>query len=431
MAKIIKDTIGGSSSWIHDRFGMCIFWGLYSLAARHEWVQSNEEMSDEDYKRYFDHFEPDLYDPHAWARAAKEAGMKYVLICTKHHDGFCLWDTKTTDFKVTNTPYGRDVLTPMVNAFRDEGLAIYFYFSLIDWHHPDFPVDVNHPMRNNPQFRELVKNRDIRNYIPIMFGQVEELLTQFGQIGMFFPDFSYPGEDGKGRSDWQSEELVKLVRRLQPNILINDRLDLLDTDWGWDFRTPEQIIPRNWPIVANQQVHWEAYQTFSKSWGYHRDEASWKSVRQCVELLIDTVSNGGNLTLNVGPTARGEFDARTMDRLSGIGKWMRYQGRSIYGCTQAPETIKTPDNCILTYNSSLNRLYVHVLVWPSDVLHLDGLAGRVKYAQLLNDASEIRPFYTHIPNNELLMGLSTDTYSLALPTERPDVAVPVIELFLT
>jgi len=429
MTELLREPKGDWKWWVHDRFGMFIHWGLYTLPARHEWVKNRERITDEEYQKYFDHFNPDLYDPQAWARAAKEAGMKYFVITTKHHEGFCLWDSKYTDYKVTNTPYGKDLLRPMVEGFREEGLRVGFYHSLIDWHHPEFPVDRLHPMRDNAEFREKNKGRDIKKYAEYLHAQVRELMAEFGQIDVLFLDFSYPGEDGKGREDWQSEKLVKMVRELQPHILINDRADLLDTDWGWDFRTPEQVVVREWPKVDGQRVLWETCQTFSGSWGYHRDEATWKSVEQLVQMLIDTVSKGGNLLLNVGPTARGEFDERAMDRLAGIGKWMKQHGRSIYGCTQAPEEFKAPQDCRLTYNPDTKRLYVHLFTWPFRALHLDGLAGKVEYAQLLNDASEIR--FTIDPLGLLRWeGAAGDTITLKLPVQKPNVTVPVIELFL-
>ena len=429
MTELLREPKGDWKWWVHDRFGMFIHWGLYTLPARHEWVKNRERITDEEYQKYFDHFNPDLYDPQAWARAAKEAGMKYFVITTKHHEGFCLWDSKYTDYKVTNTPYGKDLLRPMVEGFREEGLRVGFYHSLIDWHHPEFPVDRLHPMRDNAEFREKNKDREIKKYAEYLHAQVRELLTEFGQIDVLFLDFSYPGEDGKGREDWQSEKLIKMVRELQPHILINDRADLLDTDWGWDFRTPEQVVVREWPKVDGQRVLWETCQTFSGSWGYHRDEATWKSVEQLVQMLIDTVSKGGNLLLNVGPTARGEFDERAMDRLSGIGKWMKQHGRCIYGCTQAPEEFKAPQDCRLTYNPDTKRLYVHLFTWPFRALHLDGLAGKVEYAQLLNDASEIR--FTIDPLGLLRWeGAAGDTITLKLPVQKPNVTVPVIELFL-
>jgi alpha-L-fucosidase len=407
--------------WTHDRFGMFIHWGLYAQPARHEWVKHNEKISDEDYRKYFERFDPDLYNPKEWAVRAREAGMKYVVLTTKHHEGFCLWDSKYTDYKATRTPYGKDLLKPFVDAFRAEGIRIGFYYSLIDWHHPDFPYDGIHP--NGPkdpeERRKANESRDVKKYQQYLKDQLTELLTQFGQIDELFLDFSYPGENGKGHKDWDSENLIKLIRRLQPGILIDDRADLNDTDWGWDFKTPEQTMPAEWPSVNGQRVPWETCQTFSGSWGYHRDEATWKSVRQLIVMLIEVTGKGGNLLLNVGPTARGVFDSRACERLESMGKWMTYHNRSIYGCTQAPDDFQTPENCLLTYNPDTRRLYVHVLEWPVSTLHLNGYKDKFKYAQLLNDASEIR------------FRVDGDNVTLNLPVFKPnDVEVPVIELFL-
>jgi alpha-L-fucosidase len=419
--------------WTKARFGMFIHWGLYALPARHEWVKSNEKMSDESYARYFARFDPDLYDPRAWARAAREAGMKYVVITTKHHDGFCLWDSKLTDYKATNTPYGKDLIKPFVEAMRAEGLRVGFYHSLLDWHHPEYTVDAYHPMREDKAFVEKAKGRDLPKYAEYLHGQVREILTGFGRIDTLFMDYSFPGPGGKGRNEWGSEKLIRMIRELQPGIIVNDRLDLLDVPGGWDYRTPEQYMPREWVTVDGQQVPWETCQTFSGSWGYHRDESSWKSVRQLVIMLIETVSKGGNLLLNVGPTARGTFDGRALERLQGIGRWMAVNGRSIYGCTQAPAEFGRPAGTLMTCDPEAGRLYVHVLEWPLGVLALDGLAGRVEYAQLLHDASEVR--YTEkagetgfIPGTRPKEG--ENTLTLRLPVLKPDVEVPVVELFL-
>jgi len=263
-----------------------------------------------------------------------------------------------------------------------------------------------------------------------MKNQVTELLTQFGQIDMIWLDFSYPGENGKGNKDWDAEELLKLVRKLQPNILVNNRLDLNHTDWGWDFITPEQFMPTEWPTVRGQRVPWETCQTFSGSWGYFRDEYTWKSVQQLVVMLIETVSKGGNLLLNVGPTARGVFDDRANERLDGMAEWTKFHSRAIYGCTQAPEKFAIPQNCLLTYNPKTNRLYIHVLDWPFKSLHLPGYAGKIKYAQLLNDGSEIR-YRTNTQQGGNTTEISGENdVILTLPVQRPNVPVPVIELFL-
>lgn len=425
--------------WVRDRFGLFIHWGLYALSARHEWVKMREKMTDEEYQKYFDHFDADLYDPAEWARAAKDAGMKYFVITTKHHDGFCLWDSKYTDYKVTNTPHGKDLIGPMVDAFRAEGLRVGFYHSLIDWHHPEFPVDRIHPMRDNAEFREQTKGRDVAKYAEYLHNQVREILTGFGRIDLIFFDFSYVDrrvrthlgmldEKGKGRDEWQSERLLKMVREFQPGILVNDRLDLMDVPGGWDFRTPEQVMVRQGVTFEGKPVLWETCQTFSGSWGYHREESTWKSVGQLLQMLIDSVSKNGNLLLNVGPTARGEFDGRAMDRLSGMGRWLRFHGRSIYGCGPAPAGFVSPGDCRLTYNAETNRMYVHVFAWPIRALHLDGFAGKVEYAQLLNDASEIKIVEQEGP---VRYGAGGDqTIALVLPVQKPDVEIPVIELYL-
>jgi len=420
----------GDTRWFtHDRFGLFIHWGLYALPARHEWIKHNEEIPDAEYEKYFRHFDPDLYDPNLWAAAASDAGMKYFVITTKHHEGFCLWDSALTDYKAPNTPAGRDLLRPMVEAFRAQNMRVGFYHSLIDWHHPDYVIDPHiGPLRNAPNRAELNATRDQSRYAAYLHGQVRELLTQFGQVDILWFDFSYPKPDGsgKGRADWQSEKLYKMVRELMPKVILDDRLDM---ETGWDIKTPEQFQPEGWVTVNGKPVVWEACQTFSGSWGYHRDESSWKSLDQLLLMLIDTVSKGGNLLLNVGPTGRGEFDARALDRLQGLGEWMKRHSRAIYGCTQAPPEFKTPQDCRLTYNPDTNRLYIHVLAWPFVELHLEGFKDRIAYAQLLNDASEVkveaRPEW-----QDLFSGDHAEAITLRLPVQKPNVTVPVIELFL-
>lgn len=420
-----------NTDWfIHDRFGLFIHWGIYAAAARHEWVKQRERMTDADYRPYFDHFDPDLYDPATWAREAKAAGMKYAVITTKHHDGFCLWDSALTDYTAPNTPAGRDLLRPFVEAFRTEGFKIGFYHSLIDWHHPAFPVDGLHPQRDDEAFREAAQGRDIADYRAYLHGQVRELLTQYGKIDVMWYDFSYPDEDwgwsrGKGRADWDAEALVEMTRELQPDLLINDRLNL---PAGADVRTPEQYQPRAWMEVDGARVTWEACQTLNGSWGYDRDNLDWKSTEMLVRMLVDTVAKGGNLLLNVGPNARGEFEPRALKRLRGIGAWMRLHDRAITGCAASDFT--PPPDCRYTRHGE--RLYLHLFAWPYRHVHLDELAGRVAYAQLLNDGSEIKRIELdpeQAPQNTTMRG-SHGALTLELPVQKPNVAVPVIELFL-
>jgi alpha-L-fucosidase len=404
----------------HDRFGMFVHWGLYSLAARHEWVKNRERMTDEQYQRYFDRFDPDLYDPREWTRTARAAGMRYVVLTTKHHDGFCLWDSALTDYKVTNTPYGRDLVEPFVAACRGEGLKVGFYHSLIDWHHPEFPIDGLHPQRDEKD----PKPRDMAVYREYLHGQVRELLTGFGPIDYLFFDFSYGGRPdtwgGKGAEDWGARELLAMVRELQPDILVNDRTGL-----PGDFVTPEQYQPSG-PLP----VAWEACQTLNGSWGYDRDNTDYKSPELLIRMLVDGVAKDGNLLLNVGPTARGLIDPEAETHLAAIGQWMRLHERSIRGC--GASGYQAPTDCRYTQNG--DRLYLHLFSWPFKHIHLPGLAGKVSYAQLLSDASEIQ-LIGHDParaaENTRPGAQPPGTLTLQLPVRRPDVAVPVIELFLT
>jgi len=416
--------------WTHDRFGMFIHWGLYALAARHEWVKKNERMTTEKYEKYFEIFDPDLYDPAEWARTAKNAGMKYAVITTKHHEGFCMFDSKYTDYKVTNTPYGKDIIKEWVDAFRAEGLKIGFYYSLIDWHHPDYVIDRVHPQsgRTDEEYEKLNKGRDMSKYRKYLKNQVRELLTNYGKIDILWLDYSFPGKHGKGHEDWDSEGLLKMVRELQPGIIVNDRLDLKAYEDGWDFTTPEQFKVPEWPTWNGKKIPWETCQTFSGSWGYYRDEMTWKDTKQLLVLLIESVSKGGNLLLNVGPTGRGYLDPRAVSALNSMGEWMKYNGRSIYGCTQAPEEYQVPPNSLLTYNPELNRLYIHLLDYPLQNFNLPGYKGKIKYAQFLHDASEIKMSKPH--GYWMKQEMGENDVNLSLPVVKPDVEIPVIELFL-
>lgn len=432
MTKELEGRENRTEWFTHDRFGLFIHWGLYSLGARHEWLKSRELMTTEQYDKYFKRFDPDLYDPELWARAASDAGMKYFVVTTKHHEGFCLWDSKLTEYKATRTPAGRDLLKPMLDAFRSRNMKTGLYYSLLDWHHPDYTVDSKHPLRYDQEFVRRDAERNFERYVEYMFGQTRELLTGYGPIDLMFLDFSISPEEGfpgKGKNEWQSEKFVKMVRELQPNILLNDRLQVQG-----DITTPEQYMPKEWVKVDGRPVVWEACHTFSGSWGYYRDEESWKSVDMLIKMLIDSVSKGGNLLLNVGPTGRGEFDERSLERLKGIGEWMKRHDRSIYGCTAAPEGIEAPADCRFTYNPQEGRLYLHLFSWPFKSVHLKGLAGKLEYAQLLNDASEIR-MKEGAKESSMAVGAYTEgrdaeTVTLDIPVRKPNVAVPVIELFL-
>lgn len=431
---VTRKTPGDTSWFIHDRFGMFIHFGLYSLPARHEWIKSFEKIPEEKYQKYFAHFNPDLYDPKDWARQAREAGMKYVVLTTKHHEGFCLFDTKYTDYNVMNTPYGKDIVREYVDAFRAEGIHVGFYYSLIDWHHPDFTIDRIHPRRDDENAEELNKGRDMKKYAKYMRDQVTELLTNYGKIDVLWFDFSYPDDPkldkpwmkGKGKGDWEAEKLLKTARVLQPHIIIDNRTQIEQDIW-----TPEQYQPMEWirHKETGELLTWEACQTFSGSWGYHRDEQTWKSPEMLIDMLINTVCIGGNLLMNVGPTSRGYFDYRAEKALKVYADWMKYNSRSIYGCTMAEPEFKAPRGCRLTQSEDGKRLYIHLIEYPFTFLEFEGIADKVDYAQFLHDGSEVL-FTKGVEHFSEGKTERKDLGVFSIPPVKPNVTVPVIEVFL-
>ena len=425
-------------SWfIHDRFGMFIHWGLYSQQTHGEWARSRREIQQKDYLKYLENFSPDLYDPQDWARRAKRAGMTHMTLTAKHHDGFCLWPSAETDFTVANTPHGKDLIGPFVEACRGEGLRVGLYYSLIDWSHRDFEIDGTHPQRNQVDIEDYNKECDIPRYQAFMKAQLREILTGYGKIDHIFMDYSYPrqffkGRPGKGREYWDSEGLLKLVRELQPDAIVNNRLDLLDL--RSDIYTPECFVPNSSPTRDGEFVDFEAAFNLNDSWCYNRDHEEWKSPHQLIQVLVNMVSMGGNLLMNIGPTGRGNIDGNTAAALDAYGDWLQLHGRSIYGCGRSE--FPQPQDGRLTQNG--DRVYIHLFNWPYKHLYLPGLGGKVRYAQLLNDASEITwlpPGQNVVGEGEGLQGLDDhdlphDLLIMQLPTKKPPVEVPVIELFL-
>ena len=436
MSSYVTRKTPGDTEWFRqDRFGMFIHWGLYAMPARNEWIKHIECITDEKYDKYFKYFDPDLYDPKDWAKRAKAAGMKYAVLTTKHHEGFCMFDTKYTDYKCTNTKAGRDLVKEYVDAFRAEGIKIGFYYSLIDWHHPDFTIDPIHPRRYDKNIDEQNEGRDMKRYAEYMRNQVTELLTNYGKIDILWFDFSYsnpnpefPNLKGKGKEDWEAEELIALARKLQPGIIIDNRTELEQDIW-----TPEQYQPLTWQKHAEtgELVTWEACQTFSGSWGYHRDESTWKSPKMLIDMLINTVCIGGNLLMNVGPTARGYLDHRAEKALDVYANWMKYNSRSIYNCTMAEPEFEAPRGTRLTQSEDGKRLYIHLIEYPYAFLEFENLAGKIDYAQFLHDGSEI--LYTEGKIDHFSEGRTENSGLVAfkIPFVKPEnVEVPVIEVFL-
>lgn len=390
------------TSWFRAaRFGMFIHWGLYAIPASGEWMRALDKISIEDYQKYFDAFDARYYDPKKWAKLAKEAGMKYAVMTAKHHDGFCLFDSKLTDYKSTNTPAGRDLIKEYVEAFRAEGIKVGIYYSLLDWHHDDYPHygDRNHPMRDNEEWKGYKHN--FRNYLEYMHGQVKELLTNYGKIDIMWFDFSY---DDMCDEKWEATKLVKMIRSINPDIIIDDRLSVSNGNLSFDydkapyyigdFKSPERVIPASCLVdTKGRPIPWETCMTLNNNWGYVSSENGYKKSKEVIRLLVECVSKNGNMILNIGPNAKGEIPKQSVKILKEIGEWMHENDDSIYNCGQAFGFAK-PEWGRYTMNGK--KLYAHILDKGVEGIMFDGLKGKVKSARLLSDYSEIKfsePFF--------------------------------------
>ena len=384
-------------SWYtRARFGMFIHWGLYAIPARGEWVRSVERIPNEAYDLYKEEFNPRHCDMRRWMAAAKAAGMRYVVLTAKHHDGFCLFDSAYTDFKSTNTPAGRDFVREYVDTAREFGLKVGLYFSLIDWRHPDFHHygDANHPMRDNPACGN--EGRNFGRYLDYLHAQVRELCTNYGKLDVLWFDFSYGELRGEA---WRGTALMEMVRSLQPEVVVDNRLEVSGEGFGslaegdpkpyhGDFVSPEQIIPPNGlQDKQGRELVWEACVTMNNNWGYCQNDHFFKPASMLIKKLVECVSKGGNLLLNVGPDARGNIPEESLEILAEIGWWMKKNGESIYGCGK-PEMPK-PDSGRITRKG--NTLYYHLFENTIGCMPLQGLRReQVESVRWLETGAEIR-----------------------------------------
>lgn len=367
--------------WREARFGLFIHWGLYAIPAGEwngqtnygEWIRNNAQIPLNTYDHFRDQFNPTAFNAEEWVRLAKNAGMKYIVITSKHHDGFSLFDSRQTDFDIMNTPFKRDVLKELAAACQKEGIKLCFYYSIMDWHHPDYL-----PRRDWENDRPS-SEADFEKYVQYMKEQLKELLTNYGDIGVLW-------FDGEWEETWTHErgkDLYQYIRSLQPAIIANNRVDKgrsgmagLTKEGGFtgDFGTPEQEIP----AMGLPGVDWESCMTMNGNWGYNSHDQKWKPAEELVQKLIDIASKGGNFLLNVGPTAAGVFPPASVERLQAIGHWMQENNESIYGTQPGPFKSLTWGRCTQKTIPGGTRLYLHVFNWPADgKLLLPGLGSQV------------------------------------------------------
>ncbi|HEU5222875.1 MAG TPA: alpha-L-fucosidase [Candidatus Lumbricidophila sp.] len=389
-------TTPARTTWFTDaRFGLFVHFGAYSVLGGEEWARSIDRLSIEEYQPAIDGFVPDQLDLTEWARCAAAAGMKYAVLTAKHHDGFCLFDSALTDYTTMHNGLGRDIVAEFIAAFRAEGIRVGLYYSLLDWHHPDYPVvgDAHHPHRDDPAWANHAPQFD--RYVDYLHGQVRELVTNYGQIDIIWFDFSYDGMVGE---KWRAAELVEMVREHQPNILINNRLETSGggfgsivsghpTGWAGDWVSPEQLIPEGG--IRNdlgELVPWEACFTHNNHWGYFKGDESFKSPRLLIRKLVEIVANGGNMLLNVGPMPSGQFPQPSIDALGELGLWLDRNGESVFGA--GPAALPKPTWGYYTRRGT--TLYAHVLEQPIGPLALVGVpADQVQSMRLVESGATL------------------------------------------
>ena len=372
--------------WREARFGLFIHWGLYAAAAGEwdgkptsgagEWIMNDMQIPLSQYARLVPQFNPVKFDANQWVRAAKGAGMRYIVITSKHHEGFAMYPSKLTDWCIGSTPFHRDPLKELADACRRQGIRFCFYHSIMDWHNPEYAP--------RKPWNDIATNQpDFDRYDAFLKGQLKELLTGYGPLGVLW-------FDGQWEDTWTYERgagLYNFVRSLQPKIIVNDRvgtgqpLQAGQRRYG-DYRTPEQTIP---PNGLGAGVDWETCMTMNDTWGFKKSDQDWKSTPTLVRNLIDCASKGGNYLLNVGPTGEGLIPEASLQRLAEVGRWMKINGQAIYGTAAGPFQRQLPwGRCTQKTSRGHTRLYLHVFDWPGDGrLLLPGFKNKVDSAFVL------------------------------------------------
>jgi alpha-L-fucosidase len=341
--------------WFREsRFGMFIHWGLYSQLGRNEWVMNLERIPVSDYEKLAATWHPRKGFARAWARLARQAGMKYMVMTTKHHEGFCLWDTRMTDYNAVRHGPGRDLVAEYVEAVRSEGLKLGFYYSLMDWHHPDGA-------------RCATDEAARKRFLEFTEGCVHELVTKYGKLDILWYDVSWPLTSPQA---WNSFRMNSMVRKIQPHIILNDRSQIPE-----DFGTPEEHI-----TAAAGDRAWEACMTFNGSWGFQKTPPEdWHSARKVLEMLRTCTAGAGNLLLNVGPHPDGTLPQEAVDRLTAVGRWTRRYGKVIYGPVDRVASLTSATG---NWTRKGNRYFYWCSRWPGREIALGALTGKLASARL-------------------------------------------------
>jgi alpha-L-fucosidase len=368
--------------WFRDaKFGLFIHWGVYSVLGDGEWVMHNKKMTIPEYEKLPPQFNPAEYDPAEWVALAKAAGMKYITITSKHHDGFAMWATKQSDWNIVDrTPYKKDVLKMLAEECRKQGLKLFFYHSHLDWHHPDY-----FPRGRTGQHTGRPERGEWYRYLDYMDAQLSELLTDYGPIGGIWFD----GWWDKPDADWRLEKTYGLIKKLQPSAMIGSNHHRTPFP-GEDFQMFEKDLPghatQDFNVAAEiGQLPLETCDTINNSWGYNKSDHRHKSVKDLIHYLVRAAGYDSNFLLNVGPMPNGKIQPEFVERLKGVGEWLKQNGESVYGTRGGPVA---PRPWGVTTQKA-NTIYVHILDWRDSALLLPTLGKKVASAQLLANGEKV------------------------------------------
>ena len=400
--------------WFRDAgLGMFIHWGPYSKLGRGEWAMWREDIHPLDYEKIANKFDPKSFDADKWANLAKNMGAKYVVLTTRHHDGYCLWDSKTTDFTSVQRAPKRDFVAEYVKALRKQGLKVGLYYSLLDWSWPAFNMDL--PMDDDFAWQKFVEEGPSYNpqawktFVKYVHTQVEELMTHYGKIDVLF----YDGGWYQAEKQWQSNKLNAMVRKHQPGIMINDRAMVFE-----DFTTPENEIPVH---LEHRDEPWEVCYCVNDTWGHIPSDINYKSIRQCIYALVRVRSAGGNLVLNAEPNGNGAMTAAFIKTMQGLGKWVKKNADSIYGCRLAAmaehSTGFFSQPGMVTANPAQSKAYYHILRWLGGDNHCVKIEADIISAQFLVSGKKVE----FVRKGRMI-------YFYNLPSKAPDPIDTVIEL---
>jgi alpha-L-fucosidase len=365
------------------KFGLFIHWGVYSVLGDGEWVMNNQQIPIKTYEKLPAFFNPTDFDAKAWVKMAKDAGMKYITITSKHHDGFAMWDSKVSDFTIAKkSPYGKDVLKMLADECHREGIKLFFYHSQLDWHHPDyFPRGFT-----GGEYTGREEKGDMNKYLDYMDAQLTELLTNYGEIAGIWFDGMWDKKD----AEWRLGKTYTLIHQLQPGALVGSNHHRPPYE-GEDFQMFEKDLPghNTTGFAPEQQIGTlprETCETINNSWGFNLKDDRHKSKKELIQYLVKAAGYDANFLLNVGPMPNGKIQPEHQELLKQMGEWLEINGETIYGTRGGPLTAR--DWGVTTQRGT--KVYLHILKWFDDSLIIPSWGKKIRSAKIFSDKTPVK-----------------------------------------